>query len=253
MTRKAPRRTAERILETALALFNRYGEPQVSIGQIAAEMGISAGNLHYHQPSKDGLVNTLFDHHLEALPPLLTAASDARDAEDAWFFTHSLAERIWGYRFLYRDLSLLLQRNRHLEQGMRRMLLAQAAALRQLLDSLWVNGALEPGRMVADPDAPHDFAAQLDQLASTQSVLLSHGLSHDYALDPRRALEPEQLQNAVLRATAQSLALLLPYLVPAQQTQLRHLLRAYQPEATSLRNHQPLYVEPRHERPEKTV
>ncbi|MEK9951497.1 MAG: TetR/AcrR family transcriptional regulator, partial [Curvibacter sp.] len=46
MAKKAPRRTAERILETALALFNRYGEPHVSTGQIAAELGISAGNLH---------------------------------------------------------------------------------------------------------------------------------------------------------------------------------------------------------------
>lgn len=253
MTRKAPRRTAERILETALALFNRYGEPQVSIGQIAAEMGISAGNLHYHHPSKDGLVNALFDQHLESLSPLLTAASDARDAEDAWFFTHSLAERIWDCRFLYRDLSLLLQRNRHLEQGMRRVLLAQAAALRQLLDSLQAHGALEPSQLADGPEAASDFAAQLDQLASTQSVLLSHGLSHDYALDPRRALEPEQLQNAVLRATAQSLALLLPYLIPAQQTQLRHLLRAYQPEAAPPRAHQTLNVETRHERPEKTV
>jgi AcrR family transcriptional regulator len=253
MTRKAPRRTAERILETALALFNRYGEPQVSTGQIAAEMGISAGNLHYHQPSKDGLVNALFDRHLDALTPLLAAASEARDVEDAWFFTHSLAERIWDCRFLYRDLSLLLQRNRHLEHGMRRLLLAQAAALRQLLDSLQAHDALEPGRLAEGPDAARDFAAQLDQLATTQGVLLSHGLSHDYALDPRQALEPEQLQYAVLRAAAQSLALLLPYLIPAQQTLLRHLLRAYQPEAAPLREQQPLNVEPRHERSEKTV
>ncbi|MFO6418766.1 TetR/AcrR family transcriptional regulator [Hylemonella sp. W303a] len=253
MTRKAPRRTAERILETALALFNRYGEPQVSTGQIAAEMGISAGNLHYHQPSKDGLVNALFDRHLDALTPLLTAASQARDAEDAWFFTHSLAERIWDYRFLYRDLSLLLQRNRHVEQGMRRLLLAQAAALRQLLDSLHAHGALEPGMQADGPDAARDFAAQLDQLATTQGVLLSLGLSHDYALDPRRALEPEQLQNAVLRAAAQSLALLLPYLVAAQQTLLKHLLRSYQPEATVRREHPPLNMEPRHERSEKAI
>jgi AcrR family transcriptional regulator len=254
MPRKAPRRTAERILETALALFNRYGEPQVSTGQIAAELGISAGNLHYHQPSKDGLINTLFDRHLDALSPLLAAAADARDVEDAWFFTHSLAERIWDFRFLYRDLGLLLQRNRHLEQGMRKLLLAQAAALRQLLSSLQTQGALDPGRLTGDsPEAAQDFAAQLDQLAVTQGMLLSHGLSHGYALDPRHALEPEQWQNAVLRAAAQSLGLLLPYLVPAQQTLLRHLLRAYQPEAVLPRAQQPLNVEARHERSEKTV
>ena len=51
MARKAPRRTAERIRETALALFNRYGEPAVSITQIAAELGISRRTVEAHRES----------------------------------------------------------------------------------------------------------------------------------------------------------------------------------------------------------
>jgi AcrR family transcriptional regulator len=51
MMKKAPRRTAARILETALALFNRFGEPNVSTPLIAAELGISPGYLHYHYPA----------------------------------------------------------------------------------------------------------------------------------------------------------------------------------------------------------
>ena len=215
MAKKAPRRTAERILEAALALFNRYGEPHVSTGQIAAELGISPGNLHYHHPSKDGLVNTLFDQYAEVQAALLPAAGGARDAEDAWFFVHSLIESIWGHRFLYRDLNLLLSRNRHLEAGMRRVLLAQAGALRQLLAGLQRSGALT----LPEEDA--------DALATRQVVLLSYWLSYEYALDPRHALEAEGLQAVVLRAAAQALGLLLPYLVPAQQELLRHLLRAY--------------------------
>ncbi|MEK9803765.1 MAG: TetR/AcrR family transcriptional regulator, partial [Curvibacter sp.] len=162
MAKKAPRRTAERILETALALFNRYGEPHVSTGQIAAELGISAGNLHYHHPSKDGLVNRLFDTYTAALAELLPAADSVRDAEDAWFFVHSLCERIWAWRFLYRDLNLLLSRNRHLEAGMRQVLLAQTAALRRLLAGLQGHGSL---RLPAD---------EADALATRQVVLLSY-------------------------------------------------------------------------------
>jgi hypothetical protein len=56
MAKKAPRRTAERILEVTLELFNRFGEPNVSTTLISAELNISPGNLYYHYPAKDELI-----------------------------------------------------------------------------------------------------------------------------------------------------------------------------------------------------
>lgn len=215
MTKKAPRRTAQRIQESALALFNRYGEPGVSLTQIAAELGISAGNLHYHFPAKDGLVDTLFDQYSAALGELLPAAGEVRDVEDAWFFLHSLFERIWAYRFLYRDLNVLLARNRRLEAGIQQVLAEQTRALQALLAGLQRAGALQ-----IDADAA-------TRLATSQVVLLSYWLSFEYARDPRHALEPEGLQAAVLRGAGHALGLLLPYLLPAQQAHLRQLLQAY--------------------------
>lgn len=221
MPRKAPRRTAQRIQEAALALFNRYGEPNVSTTQIAAALDISPGNLYYHYPAKDGLVNLLFDQYADALAGLLPAAAEVRDAEDAWFFLHSLFELVWQYRFLYRDLTLLLSRNRHLEAGIQQAMQQQTEALQSLLRSLRRQGALQ-----LDPD---DEVA----VATRQVLLLSYWLSFEYARDPRHALEPEGLQAAVLRGAAHALGLLLPYLVPAQQSHLRQLLRAYEPSLPS--------------------
>ena len=60
MEAKKPRRTAERILEVTLDLFNRFGEPNVSTTLISAELHISPGNLYYHYPAKDELINQLF-------------------------------------------------------------------------------------------------------------------------------------------------------------------------------------------------
>ena len=217
MVKKAPRRTAERIRETALALFNRYGEPDVSITQIAGELGISPGNLYYHYPAKDGLVNALYDQYAQALDGLLPAAAEVRDVEDAWFFLHSLFELIWQYRFLYRDLNLLLSRNRHLEAGIQRALQEQTDALQALLAGLRRTGALQ----LEPADAPG--------VATRQVVLLSYWPSFEHARDPRHALEPEGLQAAVLRGAGHALGLLLPYLVPVQQAHLRQLLHAYEP------------------------
>ena len=53
MASKAPRRTAERILASALGLFNRFGEPNVATTMVAADLGISPGNLYYHYPGKE--------------------------------------------------------------------------------------------------------------------------------------------------------------------------------------------------------
>ena len=72
--KKKPRRTAERILEVSLDLFNRFGEPNVSTTLISAELEISPGNLYYHYPAKDELINALFDRYEKALGELLQAA-----------------------------------------------------------------------------------------------------------------------------------------------------------------------------------
>src|SRR4051794_34738540 len=140
MAKKAPRRTAERILEVTLDLFNRFGEPNVSTTAISAELDISPGNLHYHYRAKDHLINALFGRFDQALRALLEAAGGVRDVEDAWFFLHTLFELIWQYRFLYRDLNDLLSRNRRLETEFQAILEAKAGAIRALLDGMRRSG-----------------------------------------------------------------------------------------------------------------
>ena len=127
MAKKAPRRTAQRILEVTLDLFNRFGEPNVSTTLISAELRISPGNLYYHYPAKDALINTLFDQYEAALNELLQASDSVHNVEDAWFFLHTLFELIWQYRFLYRDLNDLLSKNRRLETHLQAVLQREMA------------------------------------------------------------------------------------------------------------------------------
>ena len=142
MPKKAPRRTAERILEVSLDLFNRFGEPNVSTTLISAELNISPGNLYYHYPAKDELINALFDRYERALNELLNAGDGVRNVEDAWFFMHTLFELIWQYRFLYRDLNDLLSKNRRLETHFQWVLKNKTRAVRAMLDGMGRVGAL---------------------------------------------------------------------------------------------------------------
>ena len=215
MAKKAPRRTAERILEAALDLFNRFGEPNVSTTLVASELNISPGNLYYHYPAKEELINRLCEAYELELDELLHAAEGVGDVEDAWFFMHSLFELLWRHRFLYRDLNDLLSKNRHLEMRFQSVLRNKTDAVRAMLAGLGRAGHL-------DIDAQ-----EAGMLAQSMVVVLTYWLSYEYVRNPREALEPEHAQAALLRGAHHTLHLLTPYLAPAQRRHLLALSSAY--------------------------
>jgi len=196
MTRKAPRRTAERILEVTLDLFNRFGEPNVSTTLISAEMGISPGNLYYHYPAKDELINALCQRHEEKLDEVLQHADAVRLVEDAERFLRTLFEHIWAHRFLYRDLSDLLSKNRQLETQLQRMHRHKTLAIRTMLVAMGRAHTLNLN------------AHELDTTANCMVVVLTHWLNHEYVLDPRQALEPANAPAALQRGVAHVMHLL---------------------------------------------
>ena len=218
MVKKAPRRTAERILEVTLGLFNRFGEPNVSTTLISAELNISPGNLYYHYPAKDELINALFDRFERPLNELLGAGDDVRNVEDAWFFMHTLFELIWQYRFLYRDLNDLLSKNRRLETHFQSILKNKTRSLHALLEGMRRGGALQIE------------SREIDATATSMVVVLTYWLSFEYVRDPRNALEEQNAQAALLRGARHVLNLLAPYLEPGQRSHLLKLSDAYNKE-----------------------
>lgn len=221
MVKKAPRRTAERILEVTLELFNRFGEPNVSTTLISAELGISPGNLYYHYPAKDELINSLFDRYEKSLNELLNASDSVRDVEDAWFFMHTLFELIWQYRFLYRDLNDLLSKNRRLETHFQWVLKNKSRSVKTLLDSMSRSGAISIDSREAEPTA------------TSMVVVLTYWLSFEYVRDPRKALEPESAQAALMRGAHHVLNLLVPYLEAGQRSHLIGLVDTYHSKTAS--------------------
>src|SRR6266567_6576776 len=58
--------TRGRILDTALALFNERGTAAVSTNLVAAEAGLSPGNLYYHFADKQEIIRALHDRYAAA-------------------------------------------------------------------------------------------------------------------------------------------------------------------------------------------
>lgn len=112
MTTKSPESRGDKrrseILRTALALFNARGTAAVSTNHIAAELGISIGNLYWHFSDKDSIVRALYEEHTEKFDEMWNPAVKPPDAAEVLVgalrrtFTIS-----WERRFFYRELPAL--------------------------------------------------------------------------------------------------------------------------------------------------
>lgn len=115
--------TKERIIETAIGLFNEKGTNAVTTNHIAAAMDISPGNLYYHFRNKAEIIRAIFEQ-------MDTAGFDdyrqiiARHPAGslaAMEETFLMIQRFnWRYRFFKRELTVfilndLLLRERHIK------------------------------------------------------------------------------------------------------------------------------------------
>lgn len=95
--------TRERILATALDLFNRHGYAATSLAAIASAAGIRQGNLTYHFPAKLDLVIALRDEARSALRAREAGGVTADACVDYVRHVTSSMDVVWRYRFLLRD------------------------------------------------------------------------------------------------------------------------------------------------------
>jgi AcrR family transcriptional regulator len=212
MERKPKRKTRERILEAALMLFNRFGEPSVTVSAIAADMGISHGNLYYHYPSKEKIVEDLFrDFRRDIARTLVAPNAHPPHAEDVWLFLHLMFETIFHYRFLYRDLNDLLSRYHSIEKYFQELLDRQTAIAKTIMRRL-----VDAGSMQATP-------AEIETLAENMTIIATYWLSYAFVRNPRG----EQDGETLTRGIAHILSLASPYLEPEQRKLLERLSQAY--------------------------
>jgi AcrR family transcriptional regulator len=155
-------KTRDRILTTALRLFNDEGTAAISTNHIANAAGISPGNLYYHFRNKEAIIRALFEQlfacwdHLYPLPddapPTL---SDLQNLVRETFVVN------WTYRFIYRELIVLLRRD---DEARRRWIEVRArgfAGFHELFDLF-----VEAGVLRAVPPPEVDRVAQLCWLVS---------------------------------------------------------------------------------------
>ncbi|MGH8196750.1 MAG: TetR/AcrR family transcriptional regulator [Steroidobacteraceae bacterium] len=206
------RRTRQRILDVTLALYNARGEPRVSTSLIATELGISAGNLHYHFRRKDDLSAALLQQFVSEFEALLPPAGWRADSvEDVWLLLHLILESLWRYRFLFRDLSGIMARDRRAGQRLAMVFERAVQASRGIC-----LGLVERNLMTAT-------GAEIDALSINIAVVSLYWLSFESAWHSR--LDPSAA--GMSRGVYQVLMLVAPFLQAESRFHLEKLAQEY--------------------------
>ncbi|MBD0578172.1 TetR/AcrR family transcriptional regulator [Acinetobacter baumannii] len=105
-------KTKDRILQISLQLFNERGERSVSTNHIAAELGISPGNLYYHFRNKHEIIKELMhQYQVETLEMLSLPEDRPLTTNDKINYFQVLSGQLWNYRFIHRDVYHLVESN----------------------------------------------------------------------------------------------------------------------------------------------
>lgn len=120
---RAPRTdTKAKILDTAQKLFNERGVNAVTTNHIAAELGISPGNLYYHYRNKEDIVWHLFERVEQEVDPILhVEPGEVIGAERMAFDIAKVMQVMMDYRFLFADIIGLVQRDARMQGEFREL------------------------------------------------------------------------------------------------------------------------------------
>ena len=107
----------ERVLESALSLFNDQGTGAVSTNHIAEAAGISPGNLYYHFRNKEEIIRALFERLFAAWDIAFQLPTDREPSmTDLETMITANYQLLWEYRFAYREQAVLLRNDPELKE-----------------------------------------------------------------------------------------------------------------------------------------
>lgn len=139
-------KTRDKIINTAIQLFNEQGTKAVSTNHIATAIGISPGNLYYHFRNKEDIIRAIFGqmdaYGLEQYQIILNKYQPGSiEAMEQTFIM--IQEFNWRYRFFKRELTALIMNDRLLKEGFHSTNNQMLNMIRDTIDCGIANGRMK--------------------------------------------------------------------------------------------------------------
>ena len=159
-------KTRDRIVETALLLFNEHGYGAVSTAALASACGIAEGNLWYHFKTRAALLDAIAERFSVVIEARLALRPGGDPVADYAVLLEAIMAEFRAFRFLYRDQQSYGDEAAVIRTNAPRWLIATFDQIEAHLAALVGAGLL---------DWPTE---RLRDLAINATIVLRYGLEH---------------------------------------------------------------------------
>ncbi len=200
--------TKEKILKEALKQFNASGVEQVTTRHIAKGLSMSQGNLHYHFPNKDELIEALYQNFTDQIVSVSRQSTAVVfEKEEVLLSMQDSFRVMYAYRFLFRDNEAVWRRLPNLKRATLALLNRKKEEIRALIETY-------KKRKIFRADISD---AQLDYLANQFLFTIATWLNASEYLDiPAKRVD--YFSRFIFRQW-------LPYLIPKEMASWEQLLK----------------------------
>jgi len=177
-------KTKDKILSKALELFNDKGYNNITTRHIAAELSISAGNLHYHFRHSEDIIKILFSELTLKMDELLNQIKkrENKTLEDLYQFTYSTSEIFHSYRFIFINFIDILNQNSDIKSKYEGINFSRKEEFQQIFSDLQKSNIFQK-------DIPHFI---IDGLVEQIFIIADNWLTHNrliLKLNPKEAIQ----------------------------------------------------------------
>ncbi|GAA0879240.1 hypothetical protein GCM10009119_22080 [Algoriphagus jejuensis] len=200
-------KTKDKILSVAIRMFNEAGIQGITSRHIAAEMGISHGNLDYHYHTKEDLLLAIYDKMRdEASETYSVREPNSSSLQHFQHMVSGLEEFQYRYRFFNLDVLEISRSFPEVNKKIQETLILRKQQAQQLFEEF-----LEDG-YVSFPDED-----VMERILHTIRMVITFWLSQMEVISPYRFRQKGEMVRLVWNT-------ILPYLTPAGREEYERIL-----------------------------
>ncbi|MFD1552882.1 hypothetical protein DNU06_08040 [Putridiphycobacter roseus] len=145
--------TREKIVDTALDLFNAQGLAKVTLRTIAKKMNISQGNLNYHYKKREDIIVALYHSLVADMNKSMAAIGRGKvDLKLMKQLSKAMMHNAYRYRFFFIDFAQIMRDNDPIRKDYNELLVLRKMQFNALFNRMMEEGVLRPEKLPNEYD-----------------------------------------------------------------------------------------------------